>query len=164
MSASELQPTSFLSAAELRDRLVERRGALRQLQREVRSHDERLERLQEDADAIASVSRIVSTEDELSEVKNKVAQIDLAYKSIEQRSAQMKSRPTPLNAQTREAQLTQQLAELSSALSATETNALKRISKASGELQDKLRLIEETREEKITLLEEELADARREQR
>lgn len=159
---ADTQPTAFLSSMELRDRLIERRGVLRQLQSEVRVQDERLQGLQEDADAIANVSRIVTAEDELAEIKRRIAQVDEAYKAIERRGTQMKSRPQPLNAQTREAQLTQQLSELSSELSATETTALKRISKASGELKDKLRLIEETRNEKIALLEEELAEARRE--
>jgi hypothetical protein len=161
VNLAEAPPTAFLSSLELRERLIERRGALRQLQTEVRMQDERLQGLQEDADAIANVARIVTAEDELADVRKKIAQIDEAHKSIEHRALQMKARPQPLNAQTREAQLTQQLAELSSELSATEITALKRISIASGELKDKLRLIEETREEKISLLEEELAEARR---
>jgi hypothetical protein len=58
----------------------------------------------------------------------------------------------------------QQLAELSTALSATETSALQRISNASGELQEKLKLIEETKDEHVSLLEEELASIQREKK
>jgi hypothetical protein len=160
----ELPPAVFLSVQELRDRLVERRGLLRQLSNEVRTLDDRLEALQEDADSIANVSKIVGAEDELEVINGKIAQVDAAYKSVEQRKGQMKTRPVPLNTQTRETELVQQLAELSTALSATETSALQRISNASGELQEKLKLIEETKDEHVSLLEEELASIQREKK
>jgi hypothetical protein len=161
LSTSEIAPASYLSIDELRERLVERRSMLRQLDGEVRLQEERIETLQEDADAIANVAKIVNVEDELEDVKRKIQALDMAAKDIQQRKSQMKSRPAPLNAQTREAELVKQLAELSTALSATETSALQRISSASGELQGKLQLIEDTREDHVTLLEEELAELQR---
>jgi hypothetical protein len=164
LSVSELTPTAYLTLAELRERLVERRSSLRQLDAEVRSQEERIDTLQEDADAIANVARIVNVEDELEEVKRKILLIDTASRDIEQRKAQMQKRSLPLNAQAREAELVKQLSELSTALSATETGALKRISSASGELQEKLQLIEDTRDEHITLLEEELLELQRRRR
>jgi vacuolar-type H+-ATPase subunit I/STV1 len=161
LSTSEIAPASYLSIDELRERLVERRSMLRQLDGEVRLQEERIETLQEDADAIANVAKIVNIEDELEDVKRKIQALDMAAKDIQQRKSQMKSRPAPLNAQTREAELVKQLAELSTALSATETSALQRISSASGELQGKLQLIEDTRDDHVTLLEEELAELQR---
>ena len=161
VKTSELTPTAYLTATELRERLVERRSLLRQLDSEVRLQEERIDTLQEDADAIANVARIVNVEDELDEVKRKIHAIDRASSSIQRRKLQMQQRPAPLNAQTREAELVKQLAELSTALSATETSALKRVSSASGELQQKLQLIEDTRDEHITLLEEELLELQR---
>ena len=79
VNLAETPPTAFLSSVELRDRLIERRGVLRQLQSEVRTQDERLQGLQEDADVIANVSRIVTAEDELAEIKRRIAQVDEAY-------------------------------------------------------------------------------------
>jgi hypothetical protein len=164
VSPQELSPTVYLTSAELRDRLVERRSALRQLDSEVTSQEERIEALQSDADAIANVSKIVHVEDELEGIKRTIQQVDGASKDIELRKARMQKRPVPLNAQSREMELVQQLTELSKELSATETSALKRISSASGELQQKLQLIEDTRDEHVTLLEEELADLQQRQR
>lgn len=164
ISLDELPPTLLLSAGELRDRLIERRGALRQLQSEVRVQDERLRSLQEDADAIANVAKIVNTEDELKDVQAKIRKVDAAFASIQQRSAQMKARPSPLNAQKREAELVKQLGALSTALTATEASALKGISAASAELKHKLQLIEEANDEHVVLLEEELAELQRRQR
>jgi hypothetical protein len=161
LSTSEIAPTAYLTIDELRERLVERRSMLRQLDGEVRVQEERIETLQEDADAIANVAKIVNIEDELEDVKRKIQALDMAAKDIQQRKSQMKSRPAPLNAQTREAELVKQLSELSAALSATETSALQRISSASGELQGKLQLIEDTRDDHVTLLEEELAELQR---
>jgi hypothetical protein len=164
VNPNEISPTQFLSSSELRDRLIERRGALRQLQTEVRLQDERLDSLQADADAIANVAKIVSAEDELKELQADIKKIDAAFASMQQRIAQMKARPAPLNAQKREAELVRQLGALTTALTATETTALKGISAASAELKQKLQLIEETSDEHVVLLEDELAELQRRQR
>jgi hypothetical protein len=164
IALDEVSPMLMLSSGELRDRLIERRVTLRQLQSEVSSQDERLNTLQEDADAIANVAKIVSVEDELKDVQAKIRQVDAAFASIQQRSAQMKARPAPLNAQKREAELVRQLGALSTALTATETSALKGISTASAELKQKLRMIEDANSEHVVLLEEELAELQRRQR
>ena len=116
---------------------------------------------QEDADAIANVSRIVDAEDELGAVRASLARVTAAQVSVQERILHMKSRRAPLNAQKREADLTQQLGELSKALTATETSAIKKISTATSDLQQKLKLIEETRDEHIDLLEQELSQLKR---
>jgi len=157
----ELPPTSNLTLAELRSRFVERRGVFRKLQNEAQAQEERLYALQRDADNIAMVSKIVSAEDGLSEIKAKVQRVALAQEGIERRSAQAKSRKQPLNAQKREAELVQQLGELSTALTAVENQAIRRLAGAKGALQEKLSLIEETREDHIAILEEELANLRK---
>jgi hypothetical protein len=164
IAPDEIPPTLMLSSGELRDRLIERRGSLRQLQSEVSSQNERLRNLQEDADAIANVAKIVSVEDELKDVQAKIRAVDAAFSSIQQRSAQMKVRPALLNAQKREAELVGQLGILSTALTATETSALKGINTASAELKQKLRMIEDANSEHVVLLEEELAELQRRQR
>ncbi len=158
IESEELSPTEQLSLSELQDRLVERRGIVRKLATEAQFQGERLRALQDDADAIANVSKIVNTEDELLEVKAKLKRIEAGFASIQQRSERMKTRGAPLNARTREAALVDQLAELSTALAASEAKALKGVSGASTELKRKLRLIEETRDEHLVLLEEELAE------
>jgi hypothetical protein len=162
-AADELPPTSRLSLAELRARFVERRGVFRRLQNEIEGQQERMSTLQRDADAIAMVSRIVSVEDELAEVKSKLQRVTLAQQGIDRRTSQMKGRPQPLNSKKREAELVKQLGELSTALSAAENQALKKLAGANGELQNKLALIEETRGEQMFLLEEELGRLRRAQ-
>jgi chromosome segregation ATPase len=107
------------------------------------------------------VSKIVDAEDELGEIKARLKRVSTAQSDLDRRVSQMRSRPQPLNAKKREAELVEQLSELSTALSATENQAIKKISGAKGALEDKLRLIEETKGEHISLLEEELARARK---
>lgn len=157
MAADELPPTVYLSLPDLRARFLERRAVYRTLQGNIQAHTERLRTLQSDADAIAMVSKIVSAEDELTEAKAKLQRVAWAEQGIDRRAAQMKTRPQPLNAQKREAELVSQLSELSQALSAAETQALQRLRGAKGALQEKLALIEETKDEHIGILEEDLA-------
>ena len=161
INGDEISPSTMLSSAELRDRFVERRGILRQLQSEVTAQGSRIRSLQQDADNIAMVSKIVDAEDELGEIKARLKRVSTAQSDLDRRVSQMRSRPQPLNAKKREAELVEQLSELSTALSATENQAIKKISGAKGALEDKLRLIEETKGEHISLLEEELARARK---
>ena len=161
INGDEISPSTLLSSAELRDRFVERRGILRQLQSEITAQGSRIRSLQQDADNIAMVSKIVDAEDELGEIKARLKRVSTAQSDLDRRVSQMRSRPQPLNAKKREAELVEQLSELSTALSATENQAIKKISGAKGALEDKLRLIEETKGEHISLLEEELARARK---
>jgi hypothetical protein len=161
INGDEISPSTLLSSAELRDRFVERRGILRQLQGEIASQGSRIRSLQQDADNIAMVSKIVDAEDELGEIKARLKRVSTAQSDLDRRVSQMRARPQPLNAKKREAELVEQLSELSTALSATENQAIKKISGAKGALEDKLRLIEETKGEHISLLEEELARARK---
>jgi hypothetical protein len=156
-AAEEIPPTAHLSLPELRARFIERRGVFRKLQDQTQALDERLRTLQRDADNIAMVSRIVSAEEQVSDVHARLERVTAAQKSIDHRAAQIKMRPQPLNAQKREAELVGQLGELSRALSEAETQALKKLKGAKGALQEKLALIEETRDQHITLLEEDLA-------
>lgn len=156
-AAAEISPTMHLSLSDLRARFAERRGVFRKLRSETQSLDERLVALQRDADNIAMVSRIVSAEEHLSDVQARLARLSTAQQSIDRRAAQIKTRPQPLNAHKREAELVAQLVELSRALSAAETQALTRLTGAKGALQEKLALIEETRNQHITILEEDLA-------
>jgi len=161
INGDEISPSTLLSSAELRDRFVERRGILRQLQSEITAQGSRIRSLQQDADNIAMVSKIVDAEDELGEIKARLKRVSTAQSDLDRRVSQMRARPQPLNAKKREAELVEQLSELSTALSATENQAIKKISGAKGALEDKLRLIEETKGEHISLLEEELARARK---
>jgi hypothetical protein len=161
INGDEISPSTLLSSAELRDRFVERRGILRQLQSEITAQGSRIRSLQQDADNIAMVSKILDAEDELGEIKARLKRVSTAQSDLDRRVSQMRARQQPLNAKKREAELVEQLSELSTALSATENQAIKKISGAKGALEDKLRLIEETKGEHISLLEEELARARK---
>lgn len=157
----DLPMTARLSTNQLRDRFVERRGALRQLQASLGALETRLATLQEDADAIANVNKLVNAEDELQELKASLERARLAQASIQSRVALLRSRPQPLNAQRRQADLVLQLGDFSTALTKTESGAFKRMRSASSDLQSKLKDIEETREEHVGLLEEELAQVKR---
>lgn len=158
----ELPVVARLSTSQLRDRFVERRGALRQIQAAASALEARLATLQEDADAIANVNKLVNAEDELRDVQSSLERVREAQREIQSRVALLGSRPQPLNAQRRQADLVRQLAEFSTALTKTESGAFKRMQSASSDLQSKLRDIEETKDEHVGLLEEELAQVKRE--
>lgn len=164
VGADELSPSLFLGTASLRDRFVERRGVLRQLQSSAASLDSRLQALQADADAIANVQKLVSAEDELQEVRRSLQRVKAAQDVIQHRVAYLRTLPPPSNAQRREAELVQQVGEISTALSRAETLAVKKIAVATDELQSKLRDIEDTKEDHVGLLEQELLEAQRTRR
>lgn len=157
----DLSMVTRFTTSQLRDRFVERRGVLRQLQTSLSALENRLATLQEDADAIANVNKLVNAEDELSELKASLERVRLAHAAIQSQVALLRSRPPPLSAQRRQADLTRQLAEMSTALSKTESGAFQRMRAASSDLQSKLKDIEETKDEHVGLLEEELAQAKR---
>jgi len=161
VKAEDLPMTARLSTNQLRDRFVERRGVLRQLQASVSALETRLTTLQEDADAIANVNKLVNAEDEVRDLKASLERVRFAQASIQSRVALLRSRPQPLNAQRRKADLVRQLGDFSTALTKTESEAFKRMHNASSELQSKLRDIEETRDEHVGLLEEELTQVKR---
>jgi hypothetical protein len=158
----DLPMVTRLTTSQLRDRFVERRGVLRQMQTSLSALENRLATLQEDADAIANVNKLVNAEDELSELKVSLERVQLAHTSIQNQVALLRSRPPPLSARRRQADLAKQLAEMSTALTKTEAGAFQRMRAASIDLQSKLKDIEETREDHVGLLEEELAQAKRE--
>ena len=164
LGADELSPSVFLGTASLRDRFVERRGVLRQLQSSSAALDAKLQALQADADAIANVQKLVSAEDELQEVRRSLQRVKAAQDVIQHRVSYLRTLPPPSNAQRREVELVQQVGEISTALSKAETVAVKKISAATGELQSKLRDIEDTKEEHVGLLEQELLEAQRARR
>lgn len=161
LGVDQLSPAVFLSSAEMRERFIERRAELRRVQDEARVLESKIETLKADADAIANVSKIVDAEGELDQVKGSIKRVSSAYKNIQQLRERVSNRPLPLRAKAREVELIQELQELSLALSTTESEAIKRSNFASEDLKRKLALIEETREEHIALLEQELAEARR---
>lgn len=113
--ADELPPAAQLTLAELRERFIERRGVYRNLQNQAQAQEQRLLTLQRDADNIAMVSRIVSAEDQLSEIKTKLERVAAAESAIDRRREQIKTRPQPLNAQKRESELVAQLGKLAAA-------------------------------------------------
>jgi hypothetical protein len=161
LHANALSPLLSLGLSAMQDRFVERRGVYRQLQTSMTSLEGRLQELQQDADAIANVNKLVNAEDELSEVRASLSRVRAAQDGIQHRLANMRALEQPLGGQRREAELVEQLQELSTALSLTENAALKKISAAASDLQSKLKAIEETRDEHVGLLEEELMDIQR---
>jgi len=161
LHATSVPPLLLLGLSAMQDRFVERRGVYRQLQISMTNLEGRLQELQQDADAIANVNKLVNAEDELSEARASLSRVRAAQDGIQHRIAHMRALPQPLGGQRREAELVEQLQELSTALSLTENAALKKISAAASDLQSKLKAIEETRDEHVGLLEEELIGIQR---
>jgi flagellar motility protein MotE (MotC chaperone) len=68
----------------------------------------------------------------------------------------VKQQGVPPNYARREAQLVEQLSELSTALKTKEASATQRVAAASAELQRKLNLIDETKDQQLAVLQTQL--------
>jgi chromosome segregation ATPase len=108
------------------------------------------------------VSKIVDAEDELDAVRMDEQRLEASLGLATKRLEALKTQPIPPNLKRREAELSEQLNELSTALKTTEASALQRVAAASAELKHKLALIEATKDKQVDVLKGELARVRKE--
>ncbi len=162
ISALSAEPMLLLDKASLEARLSEQRDNLKKWEAQARSQEASLNRLQDDADVIANVSKIVDVEDELDSARADSQRLKTSLELASRRLESLKTQPVPPNFKLREAELSEQLNDLSTALKTTEASALRRVAAASAELQQKLALIEATKGKQIDVLKAELARVRRE--
>jgi septal ring factor EnvC (AmiA/AmiB activator) len=155
------EPVLLLDKGSVEERLSEQRETLARWEAQVRAQQASMTRLQEDADAIANVNRIVDAEDELSIVKREAQRLKAALALASGRVNSLKAQTVPTNFKRREMELSDQLNELSTALKTKEASALERIAVASSELRKNLQLIEETKGKQIDVLNAELARLRK---
>jgi hypothetical protein len=155
-------PLALLDTATLKSTLEERRTALKSWETQSTEQAASLERLQEDADVIANVGRIVDAEDELGAIRADIERLSASLQLAQERISALKSLEAPSNFQRREAELSSDLNKLSTAVKSTEASALQKVSAASSELQQKVALIEATKSEHIDLLQRELDGLRKE--
>ena len=154
-------PELTLESAELELRAQERRERIKEWEERVKEQSANLARLREDADLIANVGRIVSKEDEVERIRRDVDRFRVALMIARQRLEALQKKVSVPNEQGRLAQVTVELAALAAAVKKSEQQAEERISSASTELQDKLALIESTKNERIDLLKKELEELRK---
>lgn len=162
LSSGAEDPVTQLDTVQLRKAVEERRTMLTSWDKQAREQTANLERLQEGADVIANVGRIIDAEDELGAIKGDVERLSSSLKLANERIKSLSDASVPLNFTRREAELTSELNTMSTAVKTTEATALQKVSAASADLQQKLALIEATKNEHIDLLERELASLRRE--
>jgi len=155
-------PELAFDTTELQSRIRERRDSIKTWEGKVSEQSANLLRLREDADLITNVGRIVSKEDEVEEIRRDIERFRAALVTARQRVATLQQKVFIPNEQGRFAQLTSELSTLASAVKKSEEQAEQRFSNASSELQEKLALIESTKNDRIDLLKKELEDIRKE--
>jgi len=161
ISAISAEPVLLLDKGSVEARLSEQRETLARWEAQVRAQQSSMDRLQEDADVIANVNKIVDVEDELSVVRREAQRLRSALVLASGRVSSLKAQTVPTNFKRREMELSDQLNELSTALKTKEASALERIAAASTELRKNLELIEETKGKQIDVLNVELARLRK---
>ncbi len=129
----------------LRDKLLQRKEVLKSWLIQTQAQQESLQRLREDASVIGNLSRIVEIKDEVERTNNNIRNLDRDLENQKGFLKLAKARPTPKNYVTREGQLTTQISELAQSAKSAESQEFSRKSKAEGELQRKLAIIEDTR-------------------
>ena len=154
-----LEPAVLLEVSELKRRLTEQKTELRKWDLQATEQKTKLKQVQEQADTLASVSRIVDADDELRAAKDEGHRLAASIALAQERQLALKSREVPPNYKKREAELSAQLNVVATELKASEDDDA--LGAGSKELQDKQALIESTKYEHIDLLKDELADLRR---
>ncbi len=162
ISSIDAEPVLLLDKAAIEARLREQRTALEKWEVQLRAQETTLNRLQDDADEVANVSKIIDAEDELDAVRADVQRLETSLGLATRHLEALKTQPIPPNFKRREAELSEQLNDLSTALKTTEASALQRVAAASAELKQKLTLIEATKDLQIDVVKDELARVRRE--
>lgn len=154
-----LEPAVLLDVGELKRRLGEQKAELHKWDKQANEQRSRLKNIQQQADTLSSVGKIIDTDEELRAAKDENAGLVASISLAEVRQQALKSRETPPNFKKREAELSTYLNTLSTELKASEEGGV--FDGASKELQAKEDLIEATKYEHLDLLKEELAELRR---
>jgi hypothetical protein len=154
-----LEPAVLLDVSELKRRLSEQKAELHKWDKQANEQKSRLKKVQQQADTISSVGRIIDADDELRSAKDENARLTASISLAQERQLALKNRETPANYKKREAELSTYLNVLSTEVKASEEGGA--FDGASKELQAKEDLIKATKYEHIDLLKDELAELRR---
>jgi hypothetical protein len=156
LSLDSQDAVALMSRTALRAVLQEKAVELKKRETQVRDQEQSLKRIQVDTDKIAQVDRIVDAEEQLDGLRMDAKRLSDALAVVEARMQTLKGRAAPALIRRQEAEVSTELNALSVVLKSTEADALKRVSNASQELKSKLDLIENTKNEHIDLLQNEL--------
>jgi hypothetical protein len=154
-----LEPAVLLDVPELKRRLGEQKAELHRWDKQSNEQRSRLKKIQQQADTLSRVGKIIDTDEELRAAKDENAGLGASISLAQARQQALKSRETPPNFKKREAELSAYLNTLSTELKASEEGGA--FDGASKELQAKEDLIEATKYEHLDLLKDELTELRR---
>jgi hypothetical protein len=141
---------------DLRNLLLRRKDVLHSWEVQIGEQERMLNRLRADAEVIGGVSRIIDAKEEKQRIDLEIASIDKNIKSLDKLVQVARSRPAPRNLARREQQLSSQVTLLAAAAKDAENGENSRRGVAEQSLQQKLALVEQTRDDDIDLLKREL--------
>ncbi len=151
----------IISADDLRDRLLQKKETLKSWQIQLTAQKDSLQRLREDASVIGNLGRIIEVKDEIERTRMSMTSLERDLEHMRDFVKIARQRPQPKNYPLREGELTRQLAELAEAAKNAESQEFSRKSHAEGDLQRKLSIIEQTRNDDYDELQRELLRVRR---
>ncbi|MEY4668969.1 MAG: hypothetical protein RL518_1668 [Pseudomonadota bacterium] len=154
-----LEPAVLLDESELKRRLGEQKAELYKWEKQASDQRVRLKKVQQQADTVSSVGKIIDADEELRAAKDEHDRLVASVSLAQERQLALKTRDTPPNFKKREAELSTYLNLLSTEVKASEEGGA--FDDATQELQAKKDLIESTKYEHIDLLKDELAELRR---
>jgi hypothetical protein len=153
---------STLTARELQGRLAAGKASLAKLEGNKGQLAQELERLQQDADTIANIGKIVDAEDELGAVQNDEKRLAAGLAAAKAQLVALKAQPGPTNYQRREAELSAFLTEYARASRDATSDIFQKLASAEEEAARNQALIEETRYDHVDLLQKELISLKKE--
>ncbi len=156
---ARLEPAVLLDISELKRRLGEQKAELHKWDKQASEQKNRLKKVQQQADTLSSVGRIVDADEELRAAKDENERLIASIALAQERQLALKNKETPANFKKREAELSTYLNVLSTEVKASEEGGA--FDDASKELQAKEELIKVTKYEHLDLLQDELAELRR---
>ena len=162
LEANGVEGVSTLTVRELESRLSAAKSSLAKLESDKTQQSQDLERLQQDADTIANIGKIVDAEDELGAVQNDEKRLAAGLAAAKAQLATLKAHPGPTNYQRREAELSAFLNEYAKASRDSTSDIFQKLASAEEEAAKNQALIEETRYDHIDLLQKELISLKKE--
>jgi len=153
--------SEVLSTDGLRTRLLQKKDTLASWQLQISAQQESLQRLREDASVIGNLGRIIELREEVERVKANADNLERDLGHMREFIKIARTRPLPKNYSLREGDLVRQIAELADAAKGAESQEYQRKTHVEGELQRKLSIIEQTRNDDYDELQGELVRVRR---
>lgn len=154
------RPAFFGSTDTLHEAIDARKEVLASYRLQIQSQEESLRRLRQDAEVIGNFGRVTEVSDEVSRLKQEIADADKSAEILENALRRVGNASVVKYTVARESQLTRQLSELAEASKNAEAGEISRKALMEADLKDRLAIVESTRFDDFDALQRQLAELR----